>query len=233
MTLAALSDDAVVGLVALGAAVIAFLVGLWQYRRSQEWKRAEWVAQEMRLLFDAPLVKAALMMLDWDQRQIPLPDPDTGEFIPVWVDDDTVAKALRAHGSDVTFPAPQAAIRDAFDALLDGLERFASYVEVKLIKQSDLGPYFAYWAARMHDDAEGPPRESDHSEANGRKSRGATSVGEVRRINAIHAYMATYGQHQAAELLRTLHGCNKLGRSCRYGATERAPSPPPVSVDVP
>jgi hypothetical protein len=37
--------------VALLGAAIAFGIGLFQYRRAQQWKRAEWVAQEMKLLF--------------------------------------------------------------------------------------------------------------------------------------------------------------------------------------
>jgi len=43
MLLAALYDDAVVGRFTLGAAALAFLVGLWQYSKAQRWKRAEWV----------------------------------------------------------------------------------------------------------------------------------------------------------------------------------------------
>ena len=40
--------------IALVGAAIAFAIGLAQYRRAQQWKRAEWVAQEMKQLLFGP-----------------------------------------------------------------------------------------------------------------------------------------------------------------------------------
>lgn len=59
-------DDLLKAATLLGAAV-AFVIGLIQYRRAQQWKRAEWVAQEMKGVFSDPLVQAALTMIDWGQ----------------------------------------------------------------------------------------------------------------------------------------------------------------------
>jgi hypothetical protein len=72
--------------IALVGAAIAFAIGLVQYRRAQQWKRAEWVAQEMKQLFSDPIVQAALMMIDWGSRQILLyPDRENIEerFVPL------------------------------------------------------------------------------------------------------------------------------------------------------
>jgi hypothetical protein len=58
------ADDLLKAIALVGAAV-AFVIGVLQYRIGQRWKRAEWVAQEMKGLFDDPLVKSALFMIDW------------------------------------------------------------------------------------------------------------------------------------------------------------------------
>ena len=42
-----LQADEQIKLMALIGAAIAFVSGLVQYRKAQQWKRAEWVAQEM------------------------------------------------------------------------------------------------------------------------------------------------------------------------------------------
>src|SRR5262245_24370381 len=65
------SDDVVKAIALLGAA-LAFIVGWMQYRRAQHWKRVEWVAQEMKSFLGDPLVQAALMMMEWGSRRIPL-----------------------------------------------------------------------------------------------------------------------------------------------------------------
>jgi hypothetical protein len=64
-------DDLLKALTLLGAA-FAFPVGLIQYRRGQRWKRAEWVAQEMKSLFGDPVVQAVFLMMDWGSRRIAL-----------------------------------------------------------------------------------------------------------------------------------------------------------------
>jgi hypothetical protein len=146
------------------AAAITFILGLIQYWQAQRWKRAEFIANETKEFFANPLVKNALMMIDWAQRKIPLSistnlaDPTTW---PV-VTRETQCLALRHHsetpeqldaissgaGNDLTgFTAEQAAIRDSFDAFLNGLDRFGALLSTGLIKRSDLEPYMGYWVS--------------------------------------------------------------------------------------
>src|SRR5437763_11822396 len=54
------------------AALIAFIVGLAQYRHAQRWKRAEFVAKEIKELKSDPAIRNALLMLDWNERYIEL-----------------------------------------------------------------------------------------------------------------------------------------------------------------
>src|SRR4051812_35100953 len=143
-------DDYLKLLVLVGAAV-AFAVGLAQYRRGQQWKRAEWVAQEMKALFGDPVVQAALLMIEWGGRRIPLYPgrPAEGDRY-VRLTNKAVADALRLHDEGESgFTDEEADIRSAFDRFLDGLERFHSYVETGLVELSDLRPYLKYWAAAL------------------------------------------------------------------------------------
>jgi hypothetical protein len=55
----------------LGAA-LAFWIGLTQYRRSEVWKRLEFVAAEMKTFYDDTAVKAAMTMLDWRRKEMAL-----------------------------------------------------------------------------------------------------------------------------------------------------------------
>jgi hypothetical protein len=180
-------DDLLKAIALVGTA-IAFAIGLVQYRRAQQWKRAEWVAQEMKQLFSDPIVQAALLMIDWGSRRILLyPGREKFEERYVQLTNDTVARALMPHekrqGAD-RFTPLEADIREAFDRTLDGLERFHSYVETGLVRISDLQPYLKYWAVNL-------TRERINTE------------GEDRLVN-LKAYMDKYGFDGAHRLLKDI-----------------------------
>jgi len=62
----------IVSLVGFIVAAIAFFVGLHQYNRSQQWKRAEFLANEIKELLADPKAVNALTMIDWGARKIKL-----------------------------------------------------------------------------------------------------------------------------------------------------------------
>lgn len=133
---------------ALVGAAIAFIVGLLQYRKAQRWKRAEWVAEEMKEFFGDPRVRAALCMIDWGARRVELyPDRKTVKERFVVVTDDRLAEALEDHERRPNgFTEDEATMRDVFDHFLDRLERIQSFVEARLVEISDVAPYLHYWA---------------------------------------------------------------------------------------
>ncbi len=143
--------DEILKVFALLGSSIVFGIGLWQYRRAQQWKRAEWTAQEMKQLLSDPIVQAALLMIDLGSRNIPLyPDRDTEADRYVFLNDDEIAHALKSHEDrEDGFSALEADIRSAFDRLLDGLERFESYVTTGLVTEADLAAYLKYWASEI------------------------------------------------------------------------------------
>lgn len=146
--------------IALVGAAVAFIVGLLQYRRTQRWKRAEWVAAEMDAFFGDPKNQAALKMIDWGARRVELyPDRESREERFVIVTDNRLAKALEDHEQRPDgFSEDEATIRDIFDHFLDRLERIHSFVEAGLVRIADVAPYLRYWAVDIMGAEEGDPQ---------------------------------------------------------------------------
>lgn len=151
--------------IAASVTLIVLLAGLIQYWRSQFWKRAEFVAGEMKAYLNDRDVLKVFKMIDWAARRINL--FDAGEPRSAWpmvtreaqtsaLDLHTIRNAVggevdaeqvaEATDSDLAgFTAVEAAIRDAYDAFLDGLERIASYIATGLLRPNDVVPYIGYW----------------------------------------------------------------------------------------
>jgi hypothetical protein len=133
------------------------------YYRNERWKRAEFLANEMKEFFATPRVQKALVLIDWGERRMNLLEDGSAEETSVTVTRAMQVRGLKPHvllvgdGSDSemvvsedgsrreAFRLPEAAIRDCYDAFLDGLERFSSYVKTGLIEVASLRPYIGYW----------------------------------------------------------------------------------------
>jgi hypothetical protein len=141
-----------ISLGAAGAALIAFLVGLIQYRQAQRWKRAEFVAKEIKELKSDLAIRNALMMLDWNERYIELfPGREDLAKRSVLVNDDLLCRALaplpdksaaRLHED---FKEEEIAIRAAFDQLFDAVERLEYFIQAGLVSRREFDPYLTYW----------------------------------------------------------------------------------------
>ena len=146
--------------------IITLLFGIRQYRRAEQWRRGEFIAREIKEFESDPVIRNALLMIDWGKRRINLfliPEPQETDLVRITRTDQS--KALLPHPlknphsrvsctsdeestSDIAeprFTAVEARIRDTYDALLDRLERFANSVESGLISSDELQPYLAYW----------------------------------------------------------------------------------------
>jgi hypothetical protein len=146
--------------------VSALLFGITQYRRAETWKRAEFLAKEMKEFFANDRTRMALMLSDWSSRQVHLlaltnPDDVTvtrftramqvNALRPHSIVDPTLGSDSEGPVSDgeppelSRFTREEAVIRDCFDSYLDGLERFGSYLSTGLVTVEDLRPYLGYW----------------------------------------------------------------------------------------
>lgn len=160
------------------------LNGLFQYAKSQRWKRAEFLAHEMKEFESKPRVRNVMTMLDWTARKIELFPDREGEQKWETVTDNIVAKALEYHGSrkPQLYSAVEVAIRDSFDDFLDGLERMDTFLKSGLVSVKDLKPYLKYWI-----DIIGDPEDK-------RKSKNAR--------DQIWSYLENYGYQGVRDLIR-------------------------------
>ena len=159
----------VVSIVALVGTLIAATIALISYRRTETWKRAEFLAREMKEFFAEPRVQKILQMIDWGARRIQLLDDKRDDRGMVRVTRQIQLQALLPHtvkrprssmeesadtGSNAGRYSPEeAAIRDCYDGFLDGLARLASYAtpDLDLTRISQLRPFLGYWIETIHE----------------------------------------------------------------------------------
>ncbi|MBM3739352.1 MAG: hypothetical protein FJW39_26580 [Acidobacteria bacterium] len=142
-------------LLTLSGAIVA-----WRsFLGAERWKKAEFLAREMKDFFSDEKVRRALLMVDWGGRAIKLLDDHAPNRGMVYVTRDLQVQALRPHilmpsGADEIgdgeFTPEQAAIRDHYDVLLDAFERFGNFVKTGLVTTEMLTPYIRYWIRDIH-----------------------------------------------------------------------------------
>ena len=156
----------IVSILGFGGTITALLFGVFQYRRSERWKRAEFVAKEVKEFESNPVVRNALLMIDWGVRKVNLnfvPNEQFDNYIEVTREmqrkalmphpyktiDDSECSGDDPEGPVRGFTSVQALIRDAYDALLDRLERFGNFVRSGLVSKEEFEPYLIYWLQSM------------------------------------------------------------------------------------
>jgi hypothetical protein len=153
-----------VALLGVIAGLIAFIVGLIQYVRAQLWKRAEFVAKEIKEFESKRDVQMTMQMLDWNLREFKLfPEKKPGEQ-KVLITDEILSSALVPHEERIGgFNEVEVCIRDIFDQFLDGLERFEHFIESGLVTHKEFYPYLIYWIKIIGDRNSGrkPPEFYD------------------------------------------------------------------------
>lgn len=124
-------------------AVLGAPFALFQYWRSQQWLRTEWVGKQFDAFLDDPRVFNALLMLDWKERDLPLLLPVDTSVKKYVYKQEMLERALAVN--DGPYSDVEQSIRDCFDRFLGGLERFGSFMEEGLISRGDVARYLEYW----------------------------------------------------------------------------------------
>jgi hypothetical protein len=157
----------VVSILGFGGAIAAFAFALIQYRRTEQWRRSEFIAKEIKEFESDPLIANALLMVDWGSRDINLflvSNPKPKDYVEItrvkqWkallphtVKKDNAeystftAEELKSRDdSPKTFTDEEARIRDTYDAFLTRLDRFANFIKSGLISSAELEPFLYYW----------------------------------------------------------------------------------------
>jgi hypothetical protein len=135
------------------SASVAFASGLLQYRKAQRWKRAEFVAAEVKEVLKDRWVAVALQLLDFNSSSYNLQKSDhEQELSDFTLDDVDLAIALEPHSMRRDgLSAAEVRVREAFDALFDALQRFEHFVAAGLVRSRDFAPYLHYWLKLLGD----------------------------------------------------------------------------------
>jgi hypothetical protein len=140
--------------------VVAFAtasLALREYRTTQQWKRAEFLAAEVDKFFQTTQVATALLLIDYSLIRLGPDGQRAARDTPksFKVDDETMIRALQLHTEfeDETekFNDQEIVVRLAFDELLTGFERFAHHVESSLVSLDALKTYVGYWVEKLAD----------------------------------------------------------------------------------
>ena len=145
--------DIILAVVTMIGAVVAFVIGLFHWRRSQAWQRAEQLDKFIEKFETDALLKLSTVVLDWNDRNVKFQERDFA------MRNDEALLALRDHrelggeGSEIEnedmFPGEQPHIRDAYDALLAFFNRLELSISTRLIDVTPAQAYFAYWLKRL------------------------------------------------------------------------------------
>jgi hypothetical protein len=131
-----------------GLTVIVALAGLFkaviEYTKAQKWKKAEFLAKEIKEFFADKNVQRALLMLDWNIIHIKLFEGEIENKTKFEFKDVMIESSLRHH-TETYFTPEESIIRQTFDDFLFKLGMFQNYIDSKLISKKDIEPYLGYW----------------------------------------------------------------------------------------
>ena len=134
--------DVILSVLTIVGAGVAFLLGLYQWKRSQAWQRAEQLNKFIEKFEADDLLRLATLVIDWTDRETRV----DGRPVTFW--NDEALLALRDHNTikeTPMFPGEQATLRDAYDALLAFFTRLELGISTRLIDAKPSASYFAYW----------------------------------------------------------------------------------------
>ena len=143
--------DLIIKVIAGLGAMLAFVIGLWQYRKSQKWQKAQILLALIDSFEKDTQIEAACAMLDWDAREVRLERSIKFEnkmlvsALRVPIMDIAIAGELSVtHELEAAFTPEESMIRDAFDAFFDFFHKLYAFQKSGLLKFSDY-VYFNYW----------------------------------------------------------------------------------------
>ncbi len=131
-------------------ALITFIKTSLQYSKAQKWKKAEFLAKEIKEFNNDLDVQNAFLMLDWNVIDITT-SKSTVEGIEKFNFNDEIFEKSLKHHSETLFTPEEAVIRLIMDSFLFKLGMFRNYIKSKLITAEDLRPYLIYWVENIGD----------------------------------------------------------------------------------
>jgi len=184
--------DVILSVLTLVGAGVALGLGLYQWRRSQAWQRADKLDKFIEKFESDELLRLAAVVVDWELRETKF----CGRHLTVCNKDALLA--LRNHDempANAEFEDEQPTIRDAYDSLLAFFQRLELSISHKLIDKGPAKDYFAYWLEHFL-------RFDRHPD------EGGTILKSITPEAKVAAYINAYGDMESIKRL-----CHKFGVS--------------------
>lgn len=154
----------------LSAGLIAFTWGLVQYRKSQVWKRNEFIVSEYQNFISNRYVQRVMVLLDYPISNFyvfeeeptvntldkPFEELERSNKILIKCDYKTIAEALSAKYDDEKprdYMAAPNIIRHSFDKFLFKLGLVNKYIDSNLISRDEIKPFIIYWLDLINSDS--------------------------------------------------------------------------------
>lgn len=128
-----------------------------QNKTNQDWKRAEFIASEVKEFYRDPIVARVLQMIDYSDRRYDIgrKNAQGKPLLTRVTHSETAALELHGETSLVAIEAAlrtsdgytdeEATIRDFFDIFLYYIERFERFLRLDLISEDEIFPYLRYY----------------------------------------------------------------------------------------
>lgn len=139
------------------ATCIALVVAVRDQRAALKWKRAEFVAQQIKEWEAQPGVQAVFQILDYTGKRLVPTDYGGRTSQQIIVSSEVLRRALelphvrreQKQSKVAQFELFEHDLRHFFDQFFEGLARFQLCVEAGLVGSAAFKPYLAYWSDRM------------------------------------------------------------------------------------
>jgi hypothetical protein len=132
----------VIAAASAACAIAVFAFGIWQYRSSENWKRSEFVAAQIKDFNSDKINHAVLLMMDYDPARVEL-FPEKANLKDQYVDV-KFAMLVKAIGQEKEFSDAEFQIRIFFEHFLTSLSRFNYFLASGAIEPQELCADFAY-----------------------------------------------------------------------------------------
>jgi hypothetical protein len=132
----------VIAAASAACAIAVFLFGILQYRASENWKRSEFVAAQIKEFNSDKINRAVLLMMDYDPARVEL-FPDKANAKDRYVDV-KFGMLVNAVGQEKNFSDAEFQIRIYFEDFLKSLARFNYFLDSSAIEPQELCADFAY-----------------------------------------------------------------------------------------
>lgn len=132
----------------IAGAIVAFAIAIEQYRKSQKWRRTEFVLTYYETALNDFDAKRGTRMLDWNSVDILLKEGEIPGKTFFNFDDSLLRSALRNHSEmpdEDGFTDEEAVIRFIMDEFLDKLGLCYPFIKTGLLKKEDVEGYCSYW----------------------------------------------------------------------------------------